>query len=115
MGNAKQVYDENIGHSHDAAVNAVYGAGFADGQATGTGVTETQTVTIDPNPELESDIANLNTKIAALETTVADQAAHITSLETEIEQAQHDLVSEQSANALLVEQNKALQPAASQV
>jgi hypothetical protein len=92
MSNAKQIYDENIGHSHEAAIGAVYGAGFKDGQA--AGVVEVRTETLDPNPELqaqaakaEQDLADataanaeLTAELAAAKTSIEDLTAHIVSL-----------------------------------
>lgn len=82
MAHAKQVYDENVGHTHEAAVNAVYAAGFADGQASGQTVTKTETVTVDPNPDLEAEIV-------LLKKSNEDAAAHIADLEAKLAASGH--------------------------
>jgi chromosome segregation ATPase len=109
MNNPHQVYNENVGHTHDAAVQAVFAAGFEEGRATGQVVTET--VTLDPNPVLEGEIEKLEDKLEqALHDVTSEQSANarlveqIEKLEDKLEQALHDVTSEQSANALLVEQ-----------
>ena len=75
---AGKVYEEAVGHSHGAAVAAVYQAGYQDGQEAGKVVTET--VTLDPNPALQDQ---------------ADKAAH-------------DLIGAEAAFALLTDEVKRL-------
>ena len=58
---AGQVYADNIGNSHSAAVSAVYQAGYADGQAAGGGVAAV------PYPDLSAVLATADATIATLE------------------------------------------------
>jgi hypothetical protein len=60
MSDAIKIYNDNLGNSHATAVNAVYGAGYADGYGAGfaaASVTPAQAAVVEtvaetPNPEL---------------------------------------------------------------
>jgi hypothetical protein len=65
MSNAKQIYNDNVGHTHDAAVEAVYSAGVEAGKLLGNTVTETVTVETDTS-ELEAKITELEAKVEEL-------------------------------------------------
>ena len=80
MSNPIQVYQDNVGHTHEVAVQAVYNAGLADGQASNGVLAPTYP---DLSPQLasaESTIATLTAQIVALHDQVAALEAEIATL-----------------------------------
>jgi len=74
---ALQVYQDNVGHTHETAVQAVYDSGYADGQAAG-GVSSV------PYPDLSDQLAAAQSNIATLTAQVAALLDQVAALEAEI-------------------------------
>ena len=82
MSNAQQIYQDNVGHTHSAAVEAVFAAGLEAGKVLGN--TTTETVTLDPNPDLEAQVVTLTKAIDDATVHIADLGGMITAAETMI-------------------------------
>jgi hypothetical protein len=76
--NPLQVYQDNVGHTHEAAVQAVYQAGMDDA------LNASPTLVVPAYPDVSGDLAVANTELAALTAQIAALHDQVAALEAEI-------------------------------